>query len=155
MYLNIRYISSDKLLPHINTNRLFYLTRKEHFNAAHRVFNPDWSDEKNLQVFGKCANENYHGHNYDIYVTVKGEADSDTGFIMNSKTLGHIVRKYVTDLLDHKNLNKDVPFLTGVIPTTENLAKLVWEQLEPHITECQLHCIKIQETDKTYVEYFG
>lgn len=134
---------------------MVYLTRKEHFNAAHKLVNPQWSEERNMEVFGKCANENWHGHNYNLYVTVKGEPDPDTGFIMNVKELSQLIRKYVLEPLDHKNLNMDVPFLKGVMPSTENLTKAIWQQLGPHITGCRLHCIKLYETDNIYVEYFG
>lgn len=132
-----------------------YLTRRKQFNAAHRVFNPDWSDEKNLKVFGKCANKNGHGHNYILYVTVKGNPNPVTGFVMNAQDLGDIIEKYVCEKVDHLNLNIDVDFMKGVQPTAENLAKQIWKQLEPHIHNCQLHCIRLHETENIYVEYFG
>lgn len=97
---------------------MVYLTRKEHFNAAHRLYNPKWSDEQNEEVFGKCANKNYHGHNYNLYVTVKGEPDPDTGIIVNLKDLSHIIQSRITDQLDHKNLNIEVEFLKGIMPST-------------------------------------
>lgn len=135
---------------------MVYLTRKEHFNAAHQLFNPNWSEEKNDEVFGKCANRNFHGHNYELYVTVKGNPDPDTGFIMNVKTLADVIQQEVCDQLDHRNLNLDVPFLQGILPSTENLAKVIWQRLEPHIeAPAQLHAIKLYETPKIYVEYFG
>lgn len=132
-----------------------YLTRKEHFNAAHRLFNPEWSEEKNAEVFGKCANKNWHGHNYDLFVTVKGEPDPDTGFIMNAKKLSSLIKKYAVDRLDHKNLDLDVDFMKGKLSSTENLVKEIWHQLEPHIEGCQLHSIKLQETETIWCEYFG
>src|SRR6476619_7472471 len=92
---------------------MVYLTRLEHFNAAHKLYNPHWSREKNEEVFGECANENWHGHNFDLYVTVKGEPDSDTGFLIDAKHLSGLIRKYITEKLDHKNLNLDVDFLKG------------------------------------------
>ena len=134
---------------------MVYLTRKEHFNAAHQLYNPNWSDAQNEEAFGKCANKNWHGHNYDLLVTVKGEPDADTGFIMNVKDLSEIVKRHVTDKLDHKNLNIDVEFMKGQRTSTENLAKAIWQQLEPYITGCRLHCIKLYETENIYVEYFG
>jgi 6-pyruvoyltetrahydropterin/6-carboxytetrahydropterin synthase len=134
---------------------MVYLTRKEHFNAAHRLFNPAWSEEKNEEVFGKCANSHFHGHNYDLYVTVKGVPDEQTGLIVNAKELSQLIRETVVDKLDHKNLNLQVPFLDGHIPSTENLAKAIWNELNPHITSCTLHCIRLAETENIYAEYFG
>ena len=134
---------------------MVYLTRKEHFNAAHRVYNPEWSDEQNLEVFGKCSNPNWHGHNYNLYVTVKGEPDPITGYVTNAKHLSNILNERVIDYLDHKNLNLDVEFMDGIQPTTENLAKAIWKEIEPYITDCSLHSIRIHETESIYVEYFG
>lgn len=134
---------------------MIYLTRKEHFNAAHRLYNKGWSDEKNFEVFGKCANPNWHGHNYDLYVTVKGEPDSDTGFIINAQELSRIIKTRITDKIDHKNMNIEVDFLKKILPSTENVCKAIWEQLEPHIVNGKLHCVKLQETENIYAEYFG
>lgn len=134
---------------------MVYLTRKERFNAAHKLYNPRWSKEKNEQMFGKCANENWHGHNYDLFVTVKGKPDPDTGFVMDAKKLKQIIQQRVVDKLDHRNLNLDVDFMTDIIPSTENLVIAIWKELDPHITNCQLHCIKLYETENIYVEYFG
>ena len=134
---------------------MVYLTRKEHFNAAHKLYNPKWNEEKNLEVFGKCANPNWHGHNYDLYVTVKGEPHPDTGFIMDAKDLSAIIKTKVLDKVDHKNLNIDVPFMEGILTSVENLAKEIWKQLEPHMEGCELHCVKLYETESIYVEYFG
>jgi 6-pyruvoyltetrahydropterin/6-carboxytetrahydropterin synthase len=135
---------------------MVYLTRQEHFNAAHKLYNPAWSHEKNDQVFGKCANENWHGHNYDLYVTVKGNPDPDTGFLFDVKQLSTIIRERVTEKLDHKNLNLDVEFMRGKMCSTENLAIEIWKQLVPHIpSNIQLHCIKLYETPRIYIEYFG
>lgn len=141
-----------------NQNKtMIYITRKEHFNAAHKLHNPGWSDEKNLETFGKCANPNWHGHNYNLFVTVKGEINPETGYAANLKDISTIIRKYVTDKLDHKNLNLDVDFMKGVMPSTENVAIAIWKQLQPHIEamNCKLHCIKLYETENNYVEYFG
>jgi 6-pyruvoyltetrahydropterin/6-carboxytetrahydropterin synthase len=135
---------------------MVYLTRLEHFNAAHKLYNPSWSREKNEEVFGKCANENWHGHNYDLYVTVKGRPDPDTGFLFDVKQLSTIIRQRVIEKLDHKNLNLDVEFMSGKMCSTENLALAIWDQLKPHIPPAvQLHCIKLYETPRIYIEYFG
>ena len=135
---------------------MIYLTRKEHFNAAHKLYNPAWSHEKNEEAFGKCANENWHGHNYDLYVTIKGEVDENTGFLFDVKKLSQLIKEYVLDKLDHKNLNVDVEFLKGKICSTENVAKAIWQQLQPQLPgNIQLHCIKLYETPRIYVEYFG
>ncbi len=134
---------------------MLYLTRKEHFNAAHRLFNPAWSEEKNEEVFGKCSNKYYHGHNYDLFVTVKGEPAADTGLIVNAKELSAIIRRTVVDKLDHKNLNLEIAFLKGIIPSTENLARAIWQELEPEITGCRLHCVKLFETENIFAEYYG
>lgn len=136
---------------------MIYLTRRERFNAAHRLFRPEWDDEKNLEVFGKCSNPNWHGHNYNLFVTVKGEVNPDLGFVVNLKTLGEIIRAKVTDNLDHKNLNTEVDFLSGMIMSTENLAIGIWDQLEPYIRQldCELHCVKVVETENNFVEFYG
>ncbi len=134
---------------------MVYLTRKEHFNAAHRLYNPNWPNDKNESVFGKCNNINWHGHNYDLYITIKGEPNPDTGFIMNAKELSDIIQKHVLDVVDHKNLNLDVPFMQNILPSTENLAKAIWKQLYPHIKECDLHCVRLHETETIFVEYYG
>lgn len=135
---------------------MVYLTRLEHFNAAHKLYNPAWSREKNDEVFGKCANENWHGHNYELLVTVKGNPDPDTGFLFDVKKLSNIIKEKVTEKLDHKNLNIDVDFMSGKMCSTENLAIAIWQQLEPHIPlPVKLHCIKLYETPRIYIEYFG
>jgi 6-pyruvoyltetrahydropterin/6-carboxytetrahydropterin synthase len=137
--------------------RTVYLTRKEHFNAAHRLANPNWSDEKNSEVFGKCANKNWHGHNYEILVTVKGVPSPDTGFIINLKELSSLIREEVCLPLDHKNLNLDVPFLKDILPSTENLAIVIWDLLDEKVKMmgAELHSIKLYETPNNFVEYFG
>jgi 6-pyruvoyltetrahydropterin/6-carboxytetrahydropterin synthase len=135
---------------------MIYLTRVEHFNAAHKLYNPDWRREKNDEVFGKCANENWHGHNYELFVTLKGEVNKDTGFLFDAKKLSILIKEHVLDKLDHKNLNVEVNFLRGQICTTENLAIGIWQQLRPQLpADVQLHCIKLYETPRIYVEYFG
>ncbi len=135
---------------------MVYLTRRETFNAAHKLYNDYWSLEQNELVFGKCSNKNWHGHNYVLYVTVKGSPDPDTGFIINVKELSKKIKEVIVDKLDHSNLNLDVDFIPkNIHPTTENLVKIIWQQLEPHILGCQLHSIKLQETENIYAEYFG
>ncbi|TVR80733.1 MAG: 6-carboxytetrahydropterin synthase [Chitinophagaceae bacterium] len=134
---------------------MVYLTRRETFNAAHKLFNPKWSEEKNRSVFGKCANTNWHGHNYQLFVTVKGTPDPDTGFIINVKELGTLIKEKVIDKLDHRNLNMDVPFLDGIMPSTENLVIAIWKELELNIKGCSLHSVKLYETENIYAEYFG
>lgn len=139
---------------------LVYLTRKEHFNAAHKLYNPNWSEEQNKEVFGPCANTNWHGHNFDLYVTVKGQPNPETGFIMDLKKLSILIREHVTEHLDHKNLNVDVPFMQGKMPSTENLAIAIWEILAPLVNQhsaerAQLHSIRLFETPRNFVDYFG
>jgi 6-pyruvoyltetrahydropterin/6-carboxytetrahydropterin synthase len=135
---------------------MVYLTRVEHFNAAHRLFNPGWSKEQNDAVFGKCANENWHGHNYELYVTVKGDPHPDTGFVVDAKKLSELINDHVTEKLDHRNLNVDVDFMSGKLCSTENLVIAIWQQLQPHLPEnVQLHCLKLYETPRIFVEYFG
>ena len=135
---------------------MVYLTRIEHFNAAHRLFNPGWTYEKNEEVFGKCANENCHGHNYELYVTVKSVPAADTGFVFDVKKLSVLVKEHIIEKVDHRNLNIDVPFMEGKMCSTENLAVAIWHELLPHLpASIQLYCIKLYETPRIYVEYFG
>lgn len=136
---------------------MVFVTRVEHFNAAHKLYNPNWDAAKNVEVFGKCANENWHGHNYELHVTVKGEPNADTGFVMNAKELGDLIKEKIVDVADHRNLNMDVPFMKGKFTSAENFAMGIWDELEPFIVErgVQLHCVKLVETQRIYVEYFG
>ncbi|WP_324676801.1 6-pyruvoyl trahydropterin synthase family protein [Hymenobacter sp. GOD-10R] len=137
---------------------MIYVSRQEHFNAAHKLYNPTWSDERNREVFGPCANVNWHGHNYELIVTVKGQPDPDTGFVVDLKQLSKIIRKHIIDQVDHKNLNLDVPFMQGKLASTENLAVAFWQILQhelPNISAAQLHCIKLYETPRNFVEYYG
>ena len=134
---------------------MVYLTRKEHFNAAHRLYVSEWSDEKNFEVFGKCANKNFHGHNYNLYVTVKGAPDATTGMIMNTSTLSGLIQQHVCEKLDHKNMNVEVDFLDGTQPTTENVVKAIWKQLEPVIGGDKLYCVRLEETENIFAEYYG
>jgi 6-pyruvoyltetrahydropterin/6-carboxytetrahydropterin synthase len=135
---------------------LVYLTRVEKFNAAHKLWVPGWTEEENVQFFGKCANKNWHGHNYVLSITVKGQPDPVTGFVIDAKKLSSIIRQFVTSKLDHSNLNLDVDFIPShILPTTENMTVLIWEQLENLVVGCQLHCVKLQETDTIFAEYYG
>ena len=136
---------------------MLYLTRREQFSAAHKLWRAEWTEKKNLEIFGKCANPNWHGHNYQLFVTVKGNPDLKTGFVINMKELSSIINECIIDKVDHKNLNLDVDFMEGVMTTTENLASRVWDQLEEIINEtgCKLHKIKIVETENNFIEYYG
>ncbi len=133
-----------------------YLTRIEKFNSAHKLWVESWSEEKNYEVFGKCANPNWHGHNYTLEVTVSGIPDEITGFIVDAKELSSIIKEYIIEPLDHRNLNLDVAFIKGLMPTTENLVMAIWNQLFSKMPEgCELYRIKLHETDKIYAEYLG
>ncbi len=136
---------------------MIYLTRRETFNAGHRLFKPEWSDEENLKFYGKCSNDQWHGHNYVLYVTVKGKMDHETGFLVNLKTLSKLINKNVVDRLDHMNINTQVGFMKDRIASTENLAISIWEELEHPVRQLgiELHCIKVVETENNFVEYYG
>lgn len=136
---------------------LVHITRRERFSAAHKLGRPEWSTEQNLATFGKCANPNWHGHNYELWVTVKGETDPATGFVIDLSALSRLMHVHVIDLLDHKNIDLDVPFMKGVGSTTENLAVAIWKQLEAPVSAIggTLHCVKLQETENNHVEYYG
>lgn len=136
---------------------MIYITRRERFNAAHRLFRPDFTDEQNLEVFGKCSNPNWHGHNYELFVTVKGEVNQQTGFLINLKELSKLVRELITEKLDHKNINVEVDFMHGKFASTESLAIAIWEQLDAHVKAlgAELHCIRLHESENNFVEYYG
>ena len=136
---------------------MIYLTRRERFNAAHRLFDPNLSDKENLDVYGKCSNPNWHGHNYVLYITVKGELNPETGFLVNLKKLSELINKHILVKLDHKNINLEVDFMKNKRASTENLAIAIWNELYPHIKKlnCNLHCVKIEETENNFIEYFG
>ncbi len=136
---------------------MIYITRRERFNAAHRLFRPEYSDEKNLEVFGKCSNPNWHGHNYTLYVTVKGDVNPDTGFLVNLKDLSALIGKQVLEKLDHRNINLEVDFMAGKLASTENLAIGIWKELKEPISilGASLHSVKICETENNFAEYFG
>ena len=136
---------------------MIYITRREHFNAAHRLFKPEYTDEKNLEVFGKCSNPNWHGHNYTLFVTVKGEVNPDTGFLVNLKNLSALIDARVIEKLDHRNINLEVDFMAGKLASTENLAIAIWNELSESITNmgATLHSIKVSETENNFAEYLG
>jgi 6-pyruvoyltetrahydropterin/6-carboxytetrahydropterin synthase len=136
---------------------MIYLTRREVFSAAHRMYNPDWADDENRKVFGACSNPNWHGHNYILYVTVKGKADTDTGLVMNINILKKIIKERIIDKIDHRNINMEVSFMKDIIATSENLAVAIWKEIQPWIEKegALLHCIKIAETENNFVEYYG
>ena len=137
--------------------KAIYITRRETFNAAHRLRREDWSDAKNDDVFGKCSNKNWHGHNFELFVTVKGIPSSETGFVMNLKELGIIIKGSVIEKIDHKNINLDVDFMQGVMSSTENLAIGIWDEIKDLIDAKggELVKIKLVETENNFVEYFG
>ena len=131
--------------------------RRERFNAAHRLFNPNWSDQKNEQIFGKCTNKNWHGHNYILFVTVEGTVDPDTGYVIDLKVLSDIIKNRIVDKMDHKNLNLEVDFMKDTITTAENIAIKIYEELKSDIqaTGNNLYSVKLYETENNYVEYYG
>lgn len=136
---------------------MVYITRREVFSAAHRIFKEDWSDEKNLEMFGKCSNPNWHGHNYTLFVTVKGEPDALSGYVIDLKKLGAIIQEKIIDKMDHKNLNMEVEFMKGIPTSSENIAKAIFYVLVPEVKKfgAEMHAVKIVETENNYVEYFG
>lgn len=138
---------------------MVYVSRKEHFNAAHKLYNPAWSEEKNKEVFGPCANANWHGHNFELITTVQGIPDPDTGFVVDLKALSLIIKEKIIDRLDHKNLNLDVDFMEGKMASCEILVMEIWKILDPEIKAItpkgRLHSLKLYETPRNFVEYFG
>lgn len=133
--------------------------RKEHFNAAHKLYNPNWSEEKNVEVFGPCANQNWHGHNFELIVGVKGRPDPETGFVIDLKKLSNLIKSDITDQVDHKNLNLDVPFMEGKMASCENLIMEFWKILAPKISaiapNAKLYHIRLYETPRNFVDYYG
>lgn len=139
---------------------MIYISRDAHFCAAHKLYNEKWSKKKNEEIYGACANENWHGHNFDMTVTVKGSINPETGFVINFKDLKKIIRVEILEKVDHKNLNLDVDFMKGKMPSCEVLIVEFWKILEPKIKKmtdgsCRLHCIKLKETNNNYAEYYG
>jgi 6-pyruvoyltetrahydropterin/6-carboxytetrahydropterin synthase len=136
---------------------MIYLTRRERFSAAHRLFNPNLTDEENEAIYGPCANPNWHGHNYTLWITIRGEVNSKTGYVVDLKQMSQIIRNKVIAKLDHKNINMEVDFMAGQFVSTENLAMGIWKELVPSLTDLgvELHCVKLQETENNSVEYYG
>lgn len=134
-----------------------YISRRETFSAAHRLYVEEWSDAKNMEVFGKCSNPNWHGHNYVLRVTVKGDVMQDTGFVMNLRILSQLIKDEILDQVDHKNLNLDVDFMQGIQPSTENIAVAIWNLLDAKVKNygATLHEVEIGETEKNSVRYLG
>lgn len=129
--------------------------RKEHFNAAHRLYNPAWTDEKNQEIFGKCNNPNFHGHNYELIVKLVGEVDPDTGYVFDMKVLSDIIKEHVLNKFDHKNLNLDTDEFKNLIPTAENIAVVIWNILRKQIDSKYALSVRLYETERNIVEYDG
>ena len=136
---------------------MVFITRRERFSAAHRLFNPGWSDVKNDSFYGGCANPNWHGHNYELWITVKGDVKQEFGYLVDLKLLGSLIKEHIISKLDHKNINAEVDFMKGKMVSTENLAIAIWDQIQPYLKaiDVNLHCVKIQEIENNFVEYFG
>lgn len=134
-----------------------YITRRVYFNSAHKLWVEDWSAEKNKEVFGKCANENWHGHNFSLFVTVSGTPDTTTGMLVDLKDLSALLKEKIVEKVDHRNLNLDVSFMKGIMPTIENFAIAVWQEIEEPVSQLggKLHSVRIHETENNFVEYFG
>jgi 6-pyruvoyltetrahydropterin/6-carboxytetrahydropterin synthase len=136
-----------------NMNHKISVFRKEHFNAAHRLHNPNWSDEQNAKIFGKCNNPSFHGHNYDLYVQVTGEIDPETGYVIDTKELSDLTKRLILDRFDHKNLNIDTEEFKNLNPTAENIAIVIYNLLKPHLKPDLSLKIKLYETERNFVEY--
>jgi len=132
-----------------------YVTRKVHFNAAHRLHNPEKSDAWNADTFGACNHPNWHGHNYVLEVTVAGEPDPETGYVIDLGELKQVLHTRVVDKVDHRNLNVDVDFLEGIIPSTENFVVAIWNELEDHLPSGRLHQVTLYETERNFATYYG
>jgi len=134
---------------------MIYLTRKAEFSASHYYHNPEWTPEENLRVFGKCSNLNGHGHNYTLEVTVAGQVDDNTGFVIDLKLLKDILNRQVLDDFDHRNLNREVPEFASRVPTTENLAVAIWQRLHSQLHPARLHRVRLYEQPDLFVDYYG
>ena len=131
------------------------VTRRVHFNAAHRLHNPDRSDAWNRRTFGLCNSKHWHGHNYELEVSVRGQPHPETGFVIDLGELKRILNERVADVCDHRNLNEDVPFLRGLVTSTENLVIAFWREIEPHLTSGKLHRVRLYETERNFADYYG
>ena len=134
---------------------MIYVTRRATFNAAHRVFNTNLTDEENFKIFGKCSNPNWHGHNYVLEVVVAGEVNPETGYVIDLKVLKGIMQREIIEKVDHKNLNLEVDFMKGIQPSAENITIQIWKQLENKIPSGKLYSVKLYETENNYFEYRG
>ena len=134
-------------------NELVAVYRKEHFNAAHRLHNPDWDEEKNKEIFGKCNNANFHGHNYELIVKIVGKVDQSTGYVIDMKTLSDLIQTHVVEIFDHKNLNQDCEAFKDLNPTAENIAIVIYNIMRPLIDASLIIQIKLYETPRNYVKY--
>jgi 6-pyruvoyltetrahydropterin/6-carboxytetrahydropterin synthase len=134
---------------------MVYVTRRETFSAAHRLYNPNYTEEENNKIFGKCSNPNWHGHNYVLEVIVAGSVDQETGFVINLAELKEIIREHIIKKVDHKNLNLETDFMKGIIPTTENITVAIWKQLINKIPKGKLYSVKLSETENNFFEYRG
>ncbi len=135
--------------------KIVYITRRERFNAAHKLYNPNWTEAENEAFFGKCSNKFYHGHNFELFVTIKGIANPETGMVMDLKKLKKVIKENITEPLDHRNLNEDIPWLKGAMPSIENIITAIWDILEPLMENSKLHSLKLVETENNFVEYYG
>ncbi len=131
------------------------ISRKAHFNAAHRLFRKDWSDAQNMSIFGKCSNPHYHGHNYELIAHITGEIDSETGYVMDMKVLKDLIKEKIEDAFDHKNLNEEVPEFLDLIPTAENIAVVIYQKLISHLNEKHDLSVTLYETPRNYVTFSG
>ena len=131
------------------------ISRKAHFNAAHRLFRKDWSDAQNISVFGKCSNPHYHGHNYELIAHITGEIDPETGYVMDMKVLKDLIKEKIEDAFDHKNLNEEVPEFIDLIPTAENMAVVIYQKLIPHLNDKHDLSVTLYETPRNYVTFSG
>lgn len=134
---------------------IVHITRQVHFNSAHRLHNPSKSQQWNVEKYGHCTNPHWHGHNYVLEVTISGQPDPETGYIMDLSELKRVLHRVIVDKCDHRNLNDEVDFLCGVIPSTENLVIAFWNELAPHITAGRLHRVRLYETPRNFAEYYG
>ncbi|MEI7726760.1 MAG: 6-carboxytetrahydropterin synthase [Bacteroidota bacterium] len=136
---------------------MVYITRREHFSAAHRLFLPESTDAENFEVFGKCSNPNWHGHNYNLFVTVKGEPDPKTGLVIHLRHVSKLIEEKILNKVDHKNLNLEVDFLMGKVPTSENVSIGIWNELAEEIRKFGgiLHCVRLEQSENNIVEYYG
>jgi 6-pyruvoyltetrahydropterin/6-carboxytetrahydropterin synthase len=135
--------------------KIVYITRRERFNAAHKLYNPKWTEQENEDFFGKSSNKYYHGHNFELFVTIKGIANPETGMVMDLKQLKAMIKNEIVEKIDHRNLNEDVEFMKGILPSIENIIVEIWNILESKIQNGKLHYIKLVETENNYVEYYG